>query len=500
MGDVSLAHLRAQSRSDVLDLLTEGLRDLDRGGQLLSAADAEALRPLATSPFFLTGHQPELFHPGVWFKNFLIDCWARAHIGLAINILVDHDQCRSLTIRVPCRDSHGRLKFASIEPEERSRQAPWEWTYPNNVASWRGFPERVHAAMAGVGAPHLLAAIWPDCMQALEAGLPVGRAFSIGRNAIERSSGLRVHDVPMSELCRRRGFATFARMLMADRVRLADCYNRARAEYRAFFKIRNEAHPVPPLNVHGEWVEVPLRIYRRDDPIRRPVFVSAASGRFRISDGQKEVGSFPDTTNEYFWDAWMHWADQGWCIRPRALSMTLFLRLFVSDHFVHGIGGGLYDQMTNQIIKTWLGIEAPVYAVATATMKLNMPSMMEQFESSAALTAMIRSTLFHAERFRSSILPEDQTRFAEAVSKKQALLNDIPPRGEKRNWHREISTVNRSLASLLAHYRSDLEKNRSHSQMLEREWAIQSSREHPYVLFKESILGELKALADESYS
>src|SRR5262245_40109721 len=28
------------------------------------------LRPRADSPVILAGHQPQLFHPGVWFKNF----------------------------------------------------------------------------------------------------------------------------------------------------------------------------------------------------------------------------------------------------------------------------------------------------------------------------------------------------------------------------------------------------------------------------------------------
>ena len=29
-----------------------------------------------TAPFVITGHQPEFFHPGVWFKNFLFS-WSK---------------------------------------------------------------------------------------------------------------------------------------------------------------------------------------------------------------------------------------------------------------------------------------------------------------------------------------------------------------------------------------------------------------------------------------
>lgn len=38
---------------------------------------------------------------------------------------------------------------------------------------------------------------------------------------------------------------------------------------------------------------------------------------------------------------------------PKALLLTLFLRRFACDLFVHGAGGGLYDQITNRWIATW---------------------------------------------------------------------------------------------------------------------------------------------------
>ena len=55
-------------------------------------------------------------------------------------------------------------------------------------------------------------------------------------------------------------------------------------------------------------------------------------------------------------------------LAPRALTLTLFLRLFVADQFVHGIGGGRYDQVTDDLIRRHLGIEPPPFAVATATL------------------------------------------------------------------------------------------------------------------------------------
>src|SRR5437763_227305 len=48
---------------------------------LLTAAGALSGRELKNEvqqPLILAGHQPELFHPGVWFKNFVVGSIAQA--------------------------------------------------------------------------------------------------------------------------------------------------------------------------------------------------------------------------------------------------------------------------------------------------------------------------------------------------------------------------------------------------------------------------------------
>jgi hypothetical protein len=46
----------------------------------------------------------------------------------------------------------------------------------------------------------------------------------------------------------------------------------------------------------------------------------------------------------------------------------MYLRLFVVDQFLHGIGGAQYDQVTDWIIATHFKIAPPHFAVATGTM------------------------------------------------------------------------------------------------------------------------------------
>ena len=55
-------------------------------------------------PLVVTGHQPELFHPGVWIKNFAAAAIADASGGVGLNLIVDNDIPKSASIRVPTID------------------------------------------------------------------------------------------------------------------------------------------------------------------------------------------------------------------------------------------------------------------------------------------------------------------------------------------------------------------------------------------------------------
>ncbi len=60
----------------------------------------------------VTGHQPELFHPGVWIKNFAIASIARQTGGAALNLIVDNDIPKSSSIAVPFEQRRGPAKHS----------------------------------------------------------------------------------------------------------------------------------------------------------------------------------------------------------------------------------------------------------------------------------------------------------------------------------------------------------------------------------------------------
>ncbi len=46
----------------------------------------------------------------------------------------------------------------------------------------------------------------------------------------------------------------------------------------------------------------------------------------------------------------------------------MFFRLLIVDQWVHGIGGGRYEQVNDRVIQRFFGIEPPAFSVTTATL------------------------------------------------------------------------------------------------------------------------------------
>src|SRR5262245_40196769 len=73
-----------------------------RAIQEAKTAAAQFLQELGVVPpvcpsesLIVTGHQPELFHPGVWIKNFAVAGLARTHGLTPLNLIIDNDAAKT---------------------------------------------------------------------------------------------------------------------------------------------------------------------------------------------------------------------------------------------------------------------------------------------------------------------------------------------------------------------------------------------------------------------
>jgi hypothetical protein len=385
VGGVPLGQLRQLARQEVLELASQYLRSEVQTPPAIPGG----LSPAA--PLVLAGHQPELSHPGVWVKHFALNGLARQLGGVALSLVADTDTLKSTALRLPTWDRFepGRVRLQSLPFDKFEAEAPYETREVHDPELFRTFADRAAPLWANWGYEPLLPRAWERV--ARHPAATIGERFAAVRRSFERDWGCHNLELPVSRLARTDAFGRFADHLLADRDRFRTVYNAAVGAYRRSHRLRSVNHPVPDL-APGE-----APFWGGPDPAGR---------RTRI------VSRIDAQT------------------RPRALTLTLFCRLCLGDFFLHGIGGGKYDEVTDALIRDYFGVEPPGYGVLSATLHLPLPGFPATGETVNRLHRRERDLWWNPQRHGGE---------GPAADRKAELIRSEPAgREERRAWFREL--------------------------------------------------------------
>ena len=165
-------------------------------------------------------------------------------------------------------------------------------------------------------------------------------------------------------------FLWFACHLFKNAHAFRSTHNEVLSEYRKVNRVRSKTHPVPELSESDGWIESPFWIWRTGETRRHQLFVKRDQEQIQLSNGTDIIASLPmgekcDLSAAI--EVLKQLPEQGIRLRTRALTTTLFARLFLGDLFVHGIGGAKYDEMTDRIFTRFFHLTPPRYLTLSAT-------------------------------------------------------------------------------------------------------------------------------------
>jgi hypothetical protein len=359
----TLGQLRKWSRRDILQAAR----------QYTSELTGEPISEQADGLLLVAGHQPSLFHPGVWVKNFAVGALAKSCAGTALNLIVDNDTLSSTQLRVPVGDrDFPRIEMVPFD-DERPPQ-PWEEAKVANVEMFRTFGERVGALMSKWNIDPLLSGMWRDAVEVADRNGSLRDALTAARHRQERRWGCANLELPISRVCELDPFLWFASHVLTELPRFRDVHNEVLGEFRKVNRIRSRTHPVPELSAERDgWLEAPFWVWRKGEHQRQRVFAKQLGREVHLSDGDETFVRLPlEPGGEACCavEALRELPQQGIRLRTRALTTTLFARLCLADLFVHGIGGSKYDEMTDRIIHRFYRLPAPSFLTLSATLHL----------------------------------------------------------------------------------------------------------------------------------
>lgn len=495
IGGESLPELRRSAQIELIALARAHTIQYLPEHPLAQQSDIDRRMPEEqTSPsLIVSGHQPELFHPGVWYKNFVLDSIAQQSETIGVNLIIDNDLCSTAGIHVPS----GTLtdpRSAYVPFDAVADAMPWEDRRTIDDELFESFGDRLASELIDNLPPPIACSMWKDAGASSIKMLSLGNRIAALRHRLEFGYGLRNLEVPLSEVCRSEIFASFASALINDADRFQRIHNDSLDEYRRVNRIRSKTHPVPDLELDGEWIETPFWIWSTNHPTRRHLYVRIHGERITLSNRN---GLTFDADRSSLRDWVYKKASDGIRIRPRALITTMYARLMLSDLFVHGIGGAKYDELTDLLIKRFFNLAPPKFMVVSATVQL--PLKLSSVDSSdiTNLKQLKRSLTYHPERFLETQL-EASVGVQELVETKRDLIREIPKSGSKRAWHHAVVDVNRKMQPFLQTRYDELESELETLQRELHDQQLVASREVPFVSFPPTLGEQLAQWSDES--
>ena len=489
----SFQKLRAWARQEILQQAvdyTSKIRDEDVALPELNLIVAD-------------GHQPQLFHPGVWAKNFAIGGLANKLKAVPLHLIVDNDAFSSCAIQVPTGNPSDP-QLISI-PFDRGHPAnrPWEGAPVRDRGLFSAFAADVQSVMQSWELKPELEQIWPIAVSNMDRHRSLPTCLTAARHALEREWGLDNLEVPMSRLCETKPFLWFAAHLLAHLPCFREQYNEVLGEYRAANRVRSHTHPVPELKEIDGWLEAPFWIWREGEHQRGRLFARQSGNVLQIAQEKQllaELRLSAETDATQAVGQLAELSRQGYRLRTRALTTTLFTRLFLADLFVHGIGGAKYDEMTDRLIARFFGITPPSFLALSATYQLPFDVPTENAAKSVSeVQRELRALEFNPER---SLDGEAKASVQELIDEKQALIgeqhrvNSGKQLGASQREHhrrgmfryRRLQELNSELRNLTNQRRIELTDDLEKSRRETLRQRTLKNREFSFCLFPEETL------------
>jgi hypothetical protein len=477
-------------RFEVAGMDAVSLRDAARAEVMECASDFSvrlgvSIRPTATldAPLIVTGHQPELFHPGVWVKDFLLQRFADENAANAVDLVVDSDGFETLSLTAPCLvpEPTRCVHYLAIGAEG-SCYATTPVPPSEHVVA---FCDAVAGSLAGLSSPAPTRHFADFCSHlkgALSDVTNLGEVITFARRRFEASAGTDYHELPVTRMARGAAYARFVVHLARNARDFAASYNRELDEYRTLSRTRSKAQPFPDLVVDEASVELPL--WRIADGVRAAVFVqSTPTGSVMFSTAAGpflELPADPDSAVAAL-------IESGETCAPKALALTMFVRLFVADLFIHGVGGGRYDRITDGVIRRFFGIEPPRFTVASLTVYLPLGAHLVDERELSDLRERINRLEHNPDAALGEAefeTPEERsTALSLAVEKARLVAAIALPDADRKSLGLRIRVVNAELAAVMSPLRTALEGELRMLQDAQRTAEVLTDRTYPFCLW-----------------
>ncbi|MCR4321292.1 MAG: hypothetical protein NUV74_13270, partial [Candidatus Brocadiaceae bacterium] len=226
-------------------------------------------------PIIQTGHEPILYHPGVWIKNHLAHYLVKKLGGISVNMIVDNDACNMGFMYVPILSeisaSVGKVAFVKNKDRVAYEEIVFDDFEPIlqlkeeviNLLSKNILREDIKTTMEDMQDMfgQFINCLWDYYQQGCSDMVGL---LTAARKSLEEDFGIENLEAPVSWMCDTDGFYHFLLHVLYEAERFAKIYNEKLAEYRRIHKTRSKANPLPDLKILRNLIELPFWVWKAE--------------------------------------------------------------------------------------------------------------------------------------------------------------------------------------------------------------------------------------------
>ena len=271
----------------------------------------------------MSGHQPMVFHGGILAKLIALDEAAKRTGAQALWIVPDQDIFDASLIRLPMgRRESLRAEHVALYHQDRAPTGVPTGSLPAVEIAGEALEHEVVGELAQ----------WLDQFGSMET-----LAEQFGYGVIEYACDRLGMAVPTmvfaSQLMEVDSIRAVIEKMIGDSRRCVEMYNEGVALF--------PAAGVRALRIEGDRIELPMWGMR--------------AGAARVAIDTENVGEFEFEE-----------------LVPRGLLMSALCRMQLGDVFIHGLGGDVYDQISERWFGDWFGVELMPKAKVSADLRLDL--------------------------------------------------------------------------------------------------------------------------------
>ena len=460
-----------------------------------------------------SGHQPVFFHPGIWIKNIFLNKLVKSPLldnSLGLNIILDNDICKDLNLSLPALSSNGNLRVEEISflSSALTPNLPFEeYPCPSLEMITKFNRDIIHRLKSLESENKDILNNFKNFARCLENSSRfcsrnhkrrnLGEFLGLARRLYEQEIEPAYLEIPFSKICDSDEFLSFFLEIIKNIKSFSKIYNNKLDEYRKLFKIRNQAHPSPNLMIKENLIEVPFWIWREGDQRRKIFILREEEKNYLYNDVYGKIFLTEEGGLKSLFSLKTLLKERGLKIRPKALLLTLYNRLFISDLFIHGLGGAKYDLVTDEIIREFFKVEPPHFLVVSCTLYLDFKSSPSASDFKIpALKKKIRDLEFNPERYVDELplTKKEKNQIGELAEKKIELIKKIKKTLspiEKQKISEEIKAINNFMGEKVRPIKYELNKKIEKEEEKMKQSKVYTFREFPYCFFSAKELRNL---------